>query len=113
MLPLLNAGVKLEPVMFRKEFSSFGTRFSNIFYLQQFSIVKIHFLFNYKRSFSYDSVQAVVTIANGKFFSNGADLDWIKKQDITTWNSFEKELSALVTKILTFPVPTLAAINGK
>jgi enoyl-CoA hydratase/carnithine racemase len=58
----------------------------------------------------------VTTSASEKFYSNGLDLDWVRDPaahpaagDRTP---FADEFMKLMARMITFPVPTLAAING-
>ncbi|RGB32645.1 ClpP/crotonase-like domain-containing protein [Rhizophagus diaphanus] len=51
---------------------------------------------------------ALITTGEGKFFSNGLDLE----HAITTPGFFDNYYLKLLTRILTFPIPTVAAING-
>lgn len=56
---------------------------------------------------------ALVTTGTGKFYSNGLDLDWIMSGEADM--SFEElaiETQRLFARTLTFPRPTVAAING-
>jgi enoyl-CoA hydratase/carnithine racemase len=54
---------------------------------------------------------ALVTVADGKFWSNGLDLDWLGANlDQTT--TYVGDVQALFTALLTLPVPTVAAIQG-
>ncbi len=60
---------------------------------------------------------ALVTIsATEKFFSNGLDLDWRMSDDPNhrggDRDAFGAEFMALMGRIITLPVPTIAAING-
>ena len=60
---------------------------------------------------------ALVTLsANEKFFSNGLDLDWVSApQDHPQAGDrevFGDEFMKLMGRIITFPMPTVAAING-
>ncbi len=60
---------------------------------------------------------ALVTLsANEKFFSNGLDLDWVADPDAHPEagdrTAFGPEFMALMGRIITFPMPTIAAING-
>ncbi len=61
-----------------------------------------------------DEVEAahavLVTTGEGKFFSNGLDLDWLMSGEDTT--GFFEGLHALFARLLTFPTATAAAING-
>ncbi|MEM7404273.1 MAG: enoyl-CoA hydratase-related protein [Pseudomonadota bacterium] len=60
---------------------------------------------------------AVVTTATSeKFYSNGLDLDWAKAPeeypDAGDRKVFGDEFMKLMSRIITFPMPTVAAING-
>ncbi len=57
----------------------------------------------------------VTTSANGKFFSNGLDLDWRRSDgdgDGGEKAVFAQEFMALMARLITFPVPTVCAVNG-
>lgn len=55
--------------------------------------------------------QALVTVGTGKFYSNGLDLDWLMSHgDRTDW--YVGRVHALFRRVLTFGLPTVAAING-
>ncbi|MEZ5550857.1 MAG: enoyl-CoA hydratase/isomerase family protein [Pseudomonadales bacterium] len=58
----------------------------------------------------------VTTSASGKFFSNGLDLDWVQDPDAHPEAgdraAFGAEFMTLMGRMITFPVPTLAAVNG-
>ena len=60
-----------------------------------------------------EDAKAVITISSGKFFSNGFDLAWLAKQDKVTYDAFIKSYCGLVAKMMTYPLPSIAAINGK
>ncbi len=60
---------------------------------------------------------ALVTLsASEKFFSNGLDLAWISAPDEHPQGGdagvFGEEFMALMGRLITFPMPTIAAING-
>lgn len=59
-----------------------------------------------------DGPKVLITTGAGKHYSNGLDVDWMSgrsSEEITDYvNSVEKVLG----RILTFPAPTVAAING-
>ncbi|PBC35370.1 enoyl-CoA hydratase [Rhodococcus sp. ACS1] len=55
--------------------------------------------------------QALVTTATGKFYSYGLDLDWMTGNADQVEGYF-KRAQELFSRILTFPMPTIAAING-
>eukprot|EP00027_Filamoeba_sp_ATCC50430_P016626 CAMPEP_0168566126 /NCGR_PEP_ID=MMETSP0413-20121227/14240_1 /TAXON_ID=136452 /ORGANISM="Filamoeba nolandi, Strain NC-AS-23-1" /LENGTH=245 /DNA_ID=CAMNT_0008598099 /DNA_START=5 /DNA_END=742 /DNA_ORIENTATION=- len=47
-----------------------------------------------------------------KIWSNGLDLDWLASQGIEERGQFLKDYMKLMGRMLVFPVPTVAAING-
>lgn len=53
----------------------------------------------------------LMTAGTGKFFSNGLDLDWLTAhpQDRTAYIA---QVEHLFARVLTLPVPTVAAVNG-
>lgn len=57
----------------------------------------------------------ITTSATEKFFSNGLDLDWRATEGEHPGGDrevFGNEFMALMARIITFPMPTLAAVNG-
>jgi enoyl-CoA hydratase/carnithine racemase len=58
----------------------------------------------------------VTTSASEKFFSNGLDLDWVKDPEsypaAGDRAAFGPEFMGLMSRIMTFPMPTICAING-
>ena len=60
----------------------------------------------------------VTTSANPKFFSNGLDLAWAQSPDATAEHPggdrdvFGGEFMTLMSRIITLPIPSIAAING-
>src|SRR3954454_3936178 len=58
-----------------------------------------------------DLPAVLVTTGTGKFFSNGLDLDWLGAHP-HEMNDYVARIQGLFTKVLTLPVPTIAAING-
>lgn len=57
------------------------------------------------------SAQALLTIGTGKFYSNGLDLDFfLSNPDRADW--YVDRVQKLFARVLTFPMPTLAAVNG-
>jgi Delta3-Delta2-enoyl-CoA isomerase len=54
---------------------------------------------------------ALVTTGEGKFYSNGLDLDWIMSSGDEA-NGFVDDVHRLLGRMLTFPAITVAAING-
>ncbi|UGT60130.1 enoyl-CoA hydratase-related protein [Nocardia asteroides] len=54
---------------------------------------------------------ALVTTATGKFFSNGLHTDWLFANP-GEMHGYLDSVHALYTRLLTFPLPTVAAVNG-
>lgn len=58
----------------------------------------------------------IVTSAHEKIFSNGIDLEWlvpvIQRNDIVTAKAFFYQLNSLFKRLITYPLVTIAAING-
>jgi len=63
-----------------------------------------------------DAEALVVTSAHEKIFSNGIDLDWItpfvEADDTEVIKGFRYKFNALLRRLLLYPMPTIAAING-
>ncbi|QLY28403.1 enoyl-CoA hydratase-related protein [Nocardia huaxiensis] len=58
-----------------------------------------------------DGAHALVTTASGKFYSNGLDLDWLSAHgDRAEW--YVAQVQSLLARLLTFPMPTAAAMPG-
>ncbi|MDA8139878.1 MAG: enoyl-CoA hydratase/isomerase family protein [Desulfobacteraceae bacterium] len=62
-------------------------------------------------------VNALVTVsAHEKIWSNGIDLDWllpkVQKEGLNAMNHFLVEMYKLFRRLLSMPMPTVAAING-
>ncbi len=47
-----------------------------------------------------------------KFYSNGLDLNWLMGEGIKEWKNFIPEVLKFLGRIMAFPVPTVAAVNG-
>jgi len=60
---------------------------------------------------SNPSVQAVLVRHEGKFFSNGMDLKFIEANPEAA-QGLQGDAERLMARILTFPLPTVAAIKG-
>lgn len=58
-----------------------------------------------------DSVKILVTTGVGKFYSNGLDLDYLKAHE-SEREQFLNDLVELFWRLMYFPLPTVAAING-
>ncbi|NKX86265.1 enoyl-CoA hydratase-related protein [Nocardia coubleae] len=55
--------------------------------------------------------QGLITVGSAKFYSNGLDLEWLMANgDRGEW--YVGRVQELFARILTFPLPTLAAVNG-
>ncbi len=55
---------------------------------------------------------ALVLTGQGKFFSNGLDLDWLGAADDEGRGKTLSRVYRLLARLLEFPAPTVAAING-
>jgi Delta3-Delta2-enoyl-CoA isomerase len=58
-----------------------------------------------------DSPAPLVTTAEGKFYSNGLDLEWVLSHS-DQLPSYVARVQELLARVLTLPVPTVAAISG-
>jgi enoyl-CoA hydratase/carnithine racemase len=54
----------------------------------------------------------VTTGGEGKFYSNGLDLDWLMEQGQEQGEAFVREVFALLARMLSYSLPTVAAMNG-
>lgn len=63
------------------------------------------------RTQSTGTHSALITTAQGKFFSNGYDLSWAGT-NIGRQQLMSSKLRELVSDLITFPMPTIAAITG-
>ncbi|MGC7094359.1 enoyl-CoA hydratase/isomerase family protein [Amycolatopsis lurida] len=54
---------------------------------------------------------ALVTIGGGKFYSNGLDLAWLTA-NAEQAGQYVTDVQELFARVLTLPVPTVAALNG-
>lgn len=63
-----------------------------------------------------DANALVVKTADKKIWSNGIDLDWllpaIEKEGPELMMRFHAEMYGFMRRVLTYPMPTIAAING-
>lgn len=53
----------------------------------------------------------LVTVATGKHYSTGLDLDWVMANP-DQLAAYTHRVQALFVRVLTLPVPTVAAVNG-
>jgi Delta3-Delta2-enoyl-CoA isomerase len=54
---------------------------------------------------------ALVTIAKGKFWSNGLDLDWLLDHPEEA-GAYLADVQGMLSRLLTLPMPTVGAIQG-
>jgi len=58
----------------------------------------------------------IVNSAHEKIFSNGIDLEWlypyVEKKDVDTCKAFFYKLNDVFKRVLMYPMPTIAAMNG-
>jgi enoyl-CoA hydratase/carnithine racemase len=55
--------------------------------------------------------RALITAAMGKFFSNGLDLEWLAANPDRI-DDYTASVHELLARVLTFPAPTVAALQG-
>lgn len=55
---------------------------------------------------------ALVTVGTGRFYSTGLDLEWLMGDGRGQAGEFIARVQALLARVLVFPLPTVAAING-
>src|SRR5258708_1530334 len=56
--------------------------------------------------------RALVTAADGKFWSNGLDLEWVQA-NVEQFHAYASSVhTQILAKMLALPVPTVAAIQG-
>jgi enoyl-CoA hydratase/carnithine racemase len=55
--------------------------------------------------------RALVTMARGKFYSNGLDLDWVLTHPAQV-DAYVADVQALLARMLALPMPTVAAVTG-
>ncbi|MFC8047872.1 enoyl-CoA hydratase-related protein [Nocardia sp. NPDC057353] len=53
----------------------------------------------------------LITTGTGKFYSNGLDLEWLLENGDRA-EEYVARVQALFARLVTFPMPTVAAING-
>jgi len=58
-----------------------------------------------------DEPAALLTTGSGKFYSNGLDLDWVGAHP-EEFGAYVARVQDLFARMLTLPVPTVAAVNG-
>jgi enoyl-CoA hydratase/carnithine racemase len=59
-----------------------------------------------------ESARALVTVGADKHYSNGFDIDFLGSLDGPELTAFMDRTLAVLSRLLTFPVPTAAALNG-
>lgn len=64
------------------------------------------------RALSYEAATCLVTIGDGKFYSNGLDLERMAAMSYLELASFASDVQRLLARLLTFPLVTVAALNG-
>lgn len=57
------------------------------------------------------SVQVVILTGAGKYFCNGMDLKFVHSHPDQN-DAFQASVEALYARLLTFPIPTIAGVNG-
>ncbi|MDR7299829.1 enoyl-CoA hydratase-related protein [Haloactinomyces albus] len=60
---------------------------------------------------AHSDAGALVTTGQGKFYSNGLDLEWITEH-ADQLASYRADVQELLARVLTLPVPAVAAVHG-
>ena len=58
------------------------------------------------------TARVLVTTGSGKFYSNGIDLEWVKTATDEQVRELEVGVQRVMSRLLRFPIPCVAAING-
>ena len=66
----------------------------------------------FTRAESDDSARAVLVKAEGFYWCNGFDLKWLRQQSSGYADILQQWAERLLARILKFPKPTIAAVNG-
>jgi len=61
---------------------------------------------------SYDDATCMVTVGEGKWYSLGLDLEWLPGLTPAEALQFKSSYQKLIARLLTFPLVTVAALNG-
>ena len=72
------------------------------------NIVRITFILTNRNV----SAKVLITTGEGRFYSNGIDLDWVASHEGER-EQFMQSLWDTLWRIMHFPLPTVAAINGE
>ena len=59
------------------------------------------------------NVKFLITVGEGRYYSTGLDLEKLLNSEEKYRAKFKKLYMQLLIRLLTFPLPTIAAINGK
>ncbi|MDS1114962.1 enoyl-CoA hydratase-related protein [Gordonia westfalica] len=57
------------------------------------------------------TARGLVTVGSGKFYSNGLDLEWLLANGDKA-DGYVEQVQELFVRLLTFPLPTVAGVNG-
>jgi len=56
--------------------------------------------------------KVLITTGSGKHYSNGLDVDWMAGKEADDIVGYVNSVEGVLGRILTFPAPTVAAVNG-
>ena len=59
------------------------------------------------------NIKFLITVGTDKFYSNGLDLERLASSGAEYITKFVRLFNQLLTRILTFPLVTVAAMNGE
>jgi len=77
----------------------------NLQFLKEFNVI----LDNVEEN---KSCRGLMTTGSGKFYSNGIDLEWLSSASCEDLISFSHNLNAFLLRLVMFPLPTMAVMNG-
>lgn len=61
----------------------------------------------------YEDATCLVSTGVGKWYSLGLDLEWMGSQSVMELLQFSNDIQKLLARLITFPLVTVAALNGE
>ncbi len=72
----------------------------------------MHAVFDEAHTLAQQGACALITTGSAKHYCNGLDVDYLAKSSAAEVASYVGRVEEVVSRILTFPAPTVAAVNG-
>ena len=69
-------------------------------------------LYSLSLCLSVQDIKYLVTVGEGKYFSTGVDLEVVRSSHSQSFLNVLSDLQKLLSRLLVFPIITIAAING-